>query len=40
MEYKKRIVDDILQDKLDSFGAIQIIGPKGCGQLNKKLPVL
>lgn len=32
MEYKNRIVDDILQDKLDSFGAIQIIGPKGCGK--------
>ena len=32
MEYKNRIVDSILQDKLDSFGAVQIVGPKGCGK--------
>ena len=32
MEYKKRIVDDLLQLKLDSFGATLIVGPKGCGK--------
>ena len=32
MSYKKRIVDDQLDLKLESFGATLIIGPKGCGK--------
>ncbi|MBR6903202.1 MAG: hypothetical protein IKN39_04865 [Clostridia bacterium] len=32
MEYKKRIVDDLLDPKLESFGAMLIKGPKGCGK--------
>ena len=28
--YKKRIVDDLLDLKLESFGATLIVGPKGC----------
>ncbi len=32
MEYKKRIVDDLLDLKLESFGAVLIMGPKGCGK--------
>lgn len=32
MEYKKRIVDDLLDLKLESFGATLIKGPKGCGK--------
>ena len=32
MEYKTRIADEILKDKLDTFGAVLIIGPKGCGK--------
>lgn len=32
MEYKKRIVDDLLDLKLESFGAVLIKGPKGCGK--------
>lgn len=32
MEYKKRIVDDLLDLKLESFGATLIVGPKGCGK--------
>ena len=32
MEYKKRIADELLKDKLDTFGAVLIIGPKGCGK--------
>ena len=32
MGYKKRIVDDQLDLKLESFGATLIIGPKGCGK--------
>ena len=32
MEYKKRIIDKILDLKLDSFGAALIKGPKGCGK--------
>jgi len=32
MEYKKRIVDDRLELKMEAFGAIWIIGPKGCGK--------
>ena len=30
--YKKRICDDILKNKLDSFGGVLIVGPKGCGK--------
>ena len=32
MEYKKRIADSILRDKLDAMGAILIEGPKACGK--------
>jgi len=32
MNYKKRIVDSLLQLKLDSFGATLIVGPKSCGK--------
>ncbi len=32
MDYKKRIIDDQLDLKLESFGATLIIGPKGCGK--------
>lgn len=32
MEYKKRIVDELLELKLESFGATLIKGPKGCGK--------
>ena len=32
MQYKKRIADDLLELKLESFGATLIVGPKGCGK--------
>ena len=32
MKYKTRIADELLKDKLDTFGAVLIIGPKGCGK--------
>ena len=32
MDYKKRIVDDELDLKMESFGATLIVGPKGCGK--------
>ncbi len=32
MDYKKRIADKILEEKLESFGGTLIIGPKGCGK--------
>ena len=32
MEYKKRIADTVLERKLKVFGAVLIIGPKGCGK--------
>lgn len=32
MDYKKRIADDQLDLKLESFGAALIVGPKGCGK--------
>lgn len=32
MEYIKRIVDKTLDEKAESFGAINIVGPKGCGK--------
>ena len=32
MEYKKRIIDDILKEKLEYTGAVAIKGPKWCGK--------
>lgn len=32
MEYKKRLIDEQLDLKLESFGATLIVGPKGCGK--------
>lgn len=32
MEYKKRIIDGLLDLKLEAFGATLIKGPKGCGK--------
>lgn len=32
MNYKKRIADKILKEKLESFGGVLIVGPKGCGK--------
>lgn len=32
MDYKKRIIDDLLDLKLEAFGATLIVGPKGCGK--------
>jgi len=32
MEYRKRIADELLQDKLDAIGAVLIEGPKACGK--------
>ena len=32
MEYKKRVADEILEEKLESFGATLVTGPKGCGK--------
>ena len=32
MEYKKRIIDEILRLHMDSVGATLIVGPKGCGK--------
>ena len=32
MEYKKRIADQMLTDKLDSSGAVLVEGPKYCGK--------
>ena len=31
-DYKKRIADELLDFKLNSFGATLIVGPKGCGK--------
>ena len=32
MEYRDRIADRILKDKLETFGGVLILGPKGCGK--------
>lgn len=32
MNYKKRITDSLLDEKLQSFGGVLIVGPKGCGK--------
>jgi len=31
-EYRKRVIDDVLELKLQSFGGVLIVGPKGCGK--------
>jgi hypothetical protein len=35
MEYIRRIVDDELNKRKEAFNAINIIGPKGCGNFAK-----
>ena len=32
MEYKHRIVDNQFRIRMESMGATQIVGPKGCGK--------
>jgi predicted AAA+ superfamily ATPase len=32
MKYQKRIADEVLKQKLDTFGAVLIEGPKWCGK--------
>ena len=32
MDYRKRIADKQLEEKLETFGGILIVGPKGCGK--------
>ncbi len=32
MDYLKRISDELLSQKLEAFGAVLIVGPKGCGK--------
>ena len=32
MEYKRRIADELIDLKTEVFGAINILGPKGCGK--------
>ncbi len=32
MEYIKRLTDELLRERLESFGAVLILGPKGCGK--------
>ena len=31
-KYMERVVDSQLRDKLDTFGAVNIVGPKWCGK--------
>lgn len=32
MEYKKRMIDFLVKESLDAFGAVLIVGPKWCGK--------
>ena len=32
MEYIHRIIDKKIDEKINAFGAINIVGPKGCGK--------
>lgn len=32
MEYKKRIIDDVLDLRMSAFGAVWLLGTKGCGK--------
>lgn len=38
-EYRKRIVDNILLEKLEAKGAVVIEGPKWCGKTTTGLQV-
>jgi len=31
-KYLKRVIDDILKERLEMIGAIAIVGPKWCGK--------
>lgn len=37
MQYKRRIVDQLLEQKLQAKGAILIVGPKWCGKTTTAL---
>ncbi len=30
--YKKRIIDELIDERIEVFGALNIVGPKGCGK--------
>lgn len=32
MEYIRRIADDVIDERMEAFNAIHIVGPKGCGK--------
>ena len=32
MEYIKRVIDEVIDEKIKAFNAINIVGPKGCGK--------
>ena len=32
MEYIKRVIDEVIDEKVKAFNAINIVGPKGCGK--------
>ena len=32
MKYMRRIVDDVIDNRIDAFNAVSIVGPKGCGK--------
>ena len=32
MTYLNRIADEIVKDRMNAFGAVNIVGPKGCGK--------
>jgi predicted AAA+ superfamily ATPase len=36
-EYRSRIVDEILSDKLEAKGVVVIVGPKWCGKTTTAL---
>lgn len=39
-EYRPRIVDEILKDKLEAKGAVVIEGPKWCGKRRRQCRLL
>lgn len=39
MEYKKRLADQMLSDKLEAKGGVVIEGPKWCGKTTTALQV-
>lgn len=40
MDYIRRIVDDVIDQRTEAFNAVSITGPKGCGKQGQRKSVV